>query len=162
MSRKRGKRTYELLKERSGVRPTEASNAAFGNLTRARMLSQTRFLAFSPHPLSARFPARFCHSANGSRGRLLPGFDALGFLRSLRARSGLDGVSWVQGGLVESAVGRSLAACNRIGAVVCPSLGRRSLRELDSASCLLDCQAFRRVGTRSTLIRMSGRSRKRE
>jgi glutathione S-transferase len=38
----------------------------------------------------------------------------------------LDGVSWVQGCLVEDAVGRGLAACNRIGAVVC-SLPRASL-----------------------------------
>ena len=43
----------------------------------------------------------------------------MGCLRSLRARSALDGVSWVQGGLVEIAVSRWLAACNRIGAVVC-------------------------------------------
>jgi hypothetical protein len=51
--------------------------------------------------------------------------------------SALDGVSWVQGGLVESAVGRLLAACNRIGAVVCSLPGRRSLRELGAVSCLV-------------------------
>ena len=34
----------------------------------------------------------------GSRAEALPGFDAFGCLRSLRARSALDGVSWVQGG----------------------------------------------------------------
>ena len=67
-------------------------------------------------------------------GGALLGVDALGCLRSLRARSALDGVSWVQGGLVESAVDRSLAACNRIGAVVCSLPGRRSLRELDAVS----------------------------
>ena len=33
-----------------------------------------------------------------------PFIDALGCLRSLRARSALDGVSWVQGGSVEIAV----------------------------------------------------------
>jgi hypothetical protein len=54
------------------------------------------------------------------RGALL-GVDALGCPRSLRGRLALDGVSWVQGGLVEIAVGRWLAACNRIGAVVCSS-----------------------------------------
>ena len=32
-----------------------------------------------------------------------------------------------------------------------PSLGRRSLRELDSASCLLDCQAFRLARTQFRL-----------
>ena len=36
--------------------------------------------------------------SNGSRRDALLGFDALGCLRSLRARSALDGVSWVQGG----------------------------------------------------------------
>ena len=43
---------------------------------------------------------------NGSRRELLPDVDAFGCLRSLRARSALDGVSWVQGGLVEIAVGQ--------------------------------------------------------
>ena len=57
--------------------------------------------------------------SNASRARLFFAVDALGCLRSLRARSALDGVSWVQGGLVEIAVSRWLAACNRIGAVVC-------------------------------------------
>jgi hypothetical protein len=38
----------------------------------------------------------------------------------------LDGVSWVQGGKVENAVGLVLAACYRIRAVVC-SLPRVSL-----------------------------------
>jgi hypothetical protein len=57
--------------------------------------------------------------SNGSRARLFFAVDALGCLRSLRARSALDGVSWVQGGLVEIAVSRWWAACNRIGAVVC-------------------------------------------
>ena len=36
--------------------------------------------------------------SNGSRRKLLPDVDAFGCLRSLRARSALDGVSWVQGG----------------------------------------------------------------
>ena len=56
----------------------------------------------------------------------LPGVDALGCLRSLRARSALDGVSWVQGGLVEIAFGHRLTACYKIRAVVC-SLPRASL-----------------------------------
>jgi hypothetical protein len=57
-------------------------------------------------------------------GGALLGVGALGCLRSLRARLALDGVSWVQDGLVEIAVGRwSLP-------------GRRSLRELGAVSCL--------------------------
>ncbi len=44
--------------------------------------------------------------AEGSSGRkALLGIDALGCLCSLRARLALDGVSWVQGGEVENAVG---------------------------------------------------------
>ena len=68
---------------------------------------------------------RFC-SLMGQGREALRGVDAFGCLRSLRARSALDGVSWVQGGSVEIAVSRWLAACNRIGAVVC-SLPRASL-----------------------------------
>ena len=88
--------------------------------------------------------------SNGSRARLFFAVDALGCLRSLRARSAFNGVSWVQGGLVEIAVSRWLAACNRIGAVVCSSLGRRSSWELDSASCFVDC-GLRPTRTRSRL-----------
>jgi hypothetical protein len=79
--------------------------------------------------------------SNGSRARLFFAVDALGCLRSLRARSALDGVSWVQRGSVEIAVSHWLAACNRIGAVVCSLPERRSSWELDSASCLVDCGA---------------------
>src|ERR1700721_3125762 len=68
---------------------------------------------------------RYC-SLMGQGREALRGVDAFGCLRSLRARSALDGVSWVQGGSVEIAVSRWLAACNRIGAVVC-SLPRASL-----------------------------------
>ena len=39
-----------------------------------------------------------CGELMGQGRKLLPGIDALGCLRSLRARSALDGVSWVQGG----------------------------------------------------------------
>ena len=67
-----------------------------------------------------------------------------GCLRSLRARSALDGVSWVQGGLVEGAVGRELAAATQSAPSSAPSLGRGSLRELDSASCLVDCAGLGR------------------
>jgi hypothetical protein len=49
-----------------------------------------------------------------------------GWLRSLRARSALDGVSWVQRGSVEIAVGHRLTACYKIRAVIC-SLPRASL-----------------------------------
>jgi hypothetical protein len=45
-----------------------------------------------------------CSLMRQGREALL-GIDAFGCLRSLRARSALDGVSWVQGGLVEIAVG---------------------------------------------------------
>src|SRR5207248_2424452 len=45
----------------------------------------------------------------------------------------LDGVSWVRSGSVEIAVGQR-TACYRIGAVIAPSLGRRSARELGSIS----------------------------
>ena len=60
------------------------------------------------------------------KGGSSSGVDAFGRLRSLRARSALDGVSWVQGGLVETAVGRGLTAGYKIRAVVC-SLPRASL-----------------------------------
>jgi hypothetical protein len=46
----------------------------------------------------------------GQGQEALPDVDAFGYLRSLRARSALDGVSWVQGGLVEIAVGQRLTA----------------------------------------------------
>ena len=57
----------------------------------------------------------------------MSGIDAFGCLRSLRAHVALDGVSWVQSGSVEIAVGRRSTACYRIGAVIC-SLPRASLR----------------------------------
>src|ERR1700727_1456001 len=59
-------------------------------------------------------------------GMLLWGVDALGCLCCLRARSALDGVNWVQGGLDEIAFGHRLTACYKIRAVVC-SLPRASL-----------------------------------
>ena len=64
--------------------------------------------------------------SNGSRGGSSSGVDAFGCLRSLRARSALDGVSWVQRGSVEIAVGHRLTACYKIRAVIC-SLPRASL-----------------------------------
>ena len=42
-----------------------------------------------------------------------------GSLRSLRAHLALDGVSWVQRGSVEIAVGHRSTACHKIHAVVC-------------------------------------------
>ena len=62
----------------------------------------------------------------GQGREALRGVDAFGCLRSLRARSALDGVSWVQRGLVEIAVGHRLTACYEIRAVVC-SLPKASL-----------------------------------
>ena len=46
--------------------------------------------------------------SNGSRGdgSFMSGIDGVGCLRSLRAHVALDGVSWVQGGSVEIAVGQ--------------------------------------------------------
>ena len=70
-----------------------------------------------------------CHMGATRKPRQA-GVDALGCLRSLRARSALDGVSWVQRGLVEIAVGHRLTACYEIRAVVC-SLPR--LRRMKSA-----------------------------
>jgi len=58
-------------------------------------------------------------SLMGQGREALRGVDAFGCLRSLRARSALDGVSWVQRGLVEVAVGHRLTACYEIRAVVC-------------------------------------------
>jgi hypothetical protein len=65
-------------------------------------------------------------SLMGQGREALRGVDAFGCLRSLRARSALVGVSRVQRGLVEIAVGHRLTACYEIRAVVC-SLPRASL-----------------------------------
>src|SRR5271166_838358 len=56
----------------------------------------------------------------------LPDVDAFGYLCSLRARSALDGVSWVQSGSVEIAVGQRLAPATESAPSSTPSLGRRS------------------------------------
>src|SRR5207248_11748306 len=78
-------------------------------------------------------PARF-RSLMGQGRRLdVSDIDACGCLRSLRAHVALDGVSWVRSGSVEIAVGQR-TACYRIGAVIAPSLGSRSARELGSIS----------------------------
>jgi hypothetical protein len=78
------------------------------------------------------------------------GVGAFGCLRSLRARSALDGVSWVQRGSVEIAVGQRLAPATQSTPSSPPSLGRRSAWELDSASCLVACR-LRRTRTPSRL-----------
>jgi hypothetical protein len=85
-------------------------------------------------------PFRIAFS-NGSRAEALRCVDAFGCLRSLRARSALDGVSWVQRGSVEIAVGQRLATATQFAPSSAPSLGRRSAWELDSASCLVACRA---------------------
>ena len=64
---------------------------------------------------------------------MMSGVCAVGRLCSLRAHVALDGVSWVQSGLVEIAVSQT-AACYTIGAVIC-SLPRASLRS--GARCVL-------------------------
>src|SRR5690349_260747 len=76
--------------------------------------------------------------SNGSMGSgsFLSDVGAFGCLRSLRAHLALDGVSWVQGGLVEIAVGQE-TACYRIDAVICALPGRRSARELGWTSVSL-------------------------
>ena len=94
----------------------------------------------------------------------LPGIDALGCLCSLRARSALDGVSWVQGGSVEIAVGQRLAPATESAPSSAPSLGRRSSWELDSASCLVVCWAYistNSVPSRSIACMMIARRRAR-
>jgi hypothetical protein len=78
---------------------------------------------------------RFC-SLMGQGGGSCRVSTPLGCLRSLRARSALDGVSWVQGGSVESAVGRWWPHATESAPSSAPSLERRSLRELDAVSCL--------------------------
>ena len=83
---------------------------------------------------------RFC-SLMGQVRKLPLGLDAFGCLRSLRARSALDGVSWVQGGSVEIAVGQRFGPATKSAPSSAPSLGRRSSWELDSASCRGACQA---------------------
>jgi hypothetical protein len=72
----------------------------------------------------------------GQGREALRGVDAFGCLRSLRARSALDGVSWVQRGSVEIAVGQRGPATQSTPSSA-PSLGRRSSWELVSASCLV-------------------------
>src|ERR1041385_6413652 len=62
-------------------------------------------------------------------GSFLSGIGAFGCLA-------LDGVSWVQGGSVEIAVGQE-SACYRIDAVICALPGRRSARELGWTSVSL-------------------------
>ena len=71
--------------------------------SRARVKTQSRD---APVTATQRTTATrgYC-SLMGQGRKPLPDVDAFGCLCSLRARSALDGVSWVQGGKVESAVG---------------------------------------------------------
>jgi hypothetical protein len=57
-------------------------------------------LMLEPSGISGKAEVGFAQIvfSNGSRAGVSSGFDAFGCLRSLRARSALDGVSWVQGG----------------------------------------------------------------
>ena len=80
-------------------------------------------------------------SLMGQGREALRGVDAFGCLRSLRARSALDGVSWVQRGLVEIAVGPRLTACYEIRAVVC-SLPRACQQPLLRIKNLLDLNSL--------------------
>ena len=95
-----------------------------------RSIGEDRWVAVRPteasKPRSATSASRRFCSLMGQGREALRGVDAFGCLRSLRARSALDGVSWVQRGSVEIAVGHGLTACYKIRAVVC-SLPRASL-----------------------------------
>ena len=81
-------------------------------------------------------PIMFSNGSMGS-GSFLSGIGAFGCLSSLRAHLALDGVSRVQGGSVEIAVGQE-TACYRIDAVICALPGRRSARELGWTSVFVD------------------------
>ena len=70
-------------------------------------------------------PISFSNGSTGG-GSCVSGIDAVGCLRSLRAHVALDGVSWVQSGSVEIAVGQ-WTACYRSGALI-GTLPRASLR----------------------------------
>jgi hypothetical protein len=77
-------------------------------------------------PLAMSAICGYC-SLMGQEGERLFWVSTLwGCLGSLRARSALDGVSWVQRGSVEIAFGHRLTGCYKIRAVVC-SLPRASL-----------------------------------
>jgi hypothetical protein len=66
-------------------------------------------------------PIVFSNGSMGS-GSFLSGIGAFGCLRSLRAHLALDGVSWVQSGSVEIAVGRKPRATESAPSSA-PSLG---------------------------------------
>ena len=87
-------------------------------------------LTRSPHRLAMAAICAFrpagideLRSLMGQGREALRGVDAFGCLRSLRARSALDGVSWVQRGSVEIAVGQKAPATQSTPSSA-PSLGR--------------------------------------
>ena len=61
--------------------------------------------------------------SNGSRRKLLADVDAFGCLRSLRARSALDGVSWVQRGSLKSQSAIGWLRATESAPSFAPSLG---------------------------------------
>jgi hypothetical protein len=73
---------------------------------RRLVIQRTNVRPLSRAPGAAMTASRRFRSLMGQGGEALPVIDALGCLRSLRARLALDGVSWAQGGKVENAVGR--------------------------------------------------------
>jgi aryl-alcohol dehydrogenase len=97
------------------------------------------------HARDGYFPNLPIVFSNGSRdgGSVVRDIGAVGCLRSLRAHEALDGVSWVQGGSVEIAVGQTTAATESAPSSV-PSLGRRSARELGSTSFAASTARLRR------------------
>ena len=96
-------------------------------------------LIHSGYPPAMAAICGYC-SLMGQGARGSSGVDAFGCRRSLRARSALDGVSWVPSGSVEIAVGQNAPATQSTPSSA-PSLGRRSSWELVSASCLVACRA---------------------
>jgi hypothetical protein len=123
--------------QKSASRPPQRStrtpmNRASGGYQAFPRSLYARYSAHSRHSANGRYP-RIAFS-NGSKASASSAVDAWGCLRSLRARSALDGVSWDQGGSVESAVGQG--RCNTIHAVVCSLPLALLFWELDSASCL--------------------------
>ena len=83
--------------------------------------------------------------------------DAVGCLRSLRAQVALDGVSWVQSGLVEIAVGQTDRSYS-IGAVIY-SLPRASLRLGARYGLLFGYAGLNSVPSRSMACMMMAKRR---
>jgi hypothetical protein len=108
------------LRVRTASKPSSTSCRRVRSIV-GMLVSSASAIRLSLHPSPASDTSAFnkFRSLMGQGREALRGVDAFGCLRSLRARSALDGVSWVQRGLVEIAVGHRLTACYEIRAVVC-------------------------------------------